>query len=321
MLGSVLVTGGAGSFGKAFARRLLADKLADRICVFSRGEHTQEAMAREFAPLDPDKRLRFRIGCVRDKDRLEMAMRGYDIVVHAAALKVVPVCEADPIEAIKTNILGAQNVVEAALRMGVKKVMALSTDKAAAASTLYGATKFAAERLFVASNVYTGVDMPTRFSCVRYGNCAGSNGAVIPLFKRLVAGGAKSLPITDARMTRFFWEVEDAVDFTLSSIGMMVGGEVFVPKIAARRIVDVAAEIAPHLPQEIVGIRGNEKLHETLISEDEARMTLDLGDRYVIQPSDAAWNASHLFGAKPVADGFSFCSNRAIMPARLEAAE
>lgn len=318
---SYLITGGTGSFGRAFIRRLLKDNLSERVCVYSRGEHSQESMAREFAPLDPDQRLRFRIGDVRDRDRLEMAMRGCDVVVHAAALKVVPICEADPIEAIKTNILGAQNVVEAALRAGVKKVMALSTDKAAASNTLYGATKFAAERLFVAANVYSGDGAPTRFACVRYGNVAGSQGSCIPLFQRLRAQGAKALPITDRRMTRFFFTLDEAVEFTLSSIEMMAGGEVFIPKITAKRIVDLAKEIAPELPHEVVGIRPGEKIHEVLISEDESRTALDLSDRYVLRPALADWSADHLPGAKPVPEGFIFCSNRAIMPARLEAAE
>lgn len=317
---SLLLTGGSGSFGKAFTRRLLRDNLCERICLYSRGEHAQEAMAREFAPFDPDKRLRFRIGDVRDRDRLEMAMRGCDVVVHAAALKVVPICETDPIEAIKTNVLGAQNVVEAALRAGVARVMALSTDKAAAPCTLYGATKQVAERLFIAANVYGG-GLPTRFSCVRYGNVIGSQGSVIPLFQRLRSQGAKFLPITDPRMTRFLFTIEEAVDFTISSIAMMAGGEVFIPKITAKRIVDVAREIAPELPHEIVGVRPGEKIHEVLISEDESRWALELHDRYVLRPGDPNWAADHLIGAKPVAEGFSFCSNRAILPARLEAAE
>lgn len=318
---SILITGGSGSWGQAFTRRLLRDSLAERICVYSRGEHRQEEMAREFVSLDPDKRLRFRIGDVRDRDRLELAMRGCDVVVHAAALKVVPICEADPIEAIKTNVLGAQHVIEAALRTGVKKVMALSTDKAAASNTLYGATKFAAERLFIASNVYTGEGIPTRFAVVRYGNVAGSQGSCIPLFQRLRAQGAKALPITDPRMTRFFFALDEAVDFTVSSISMMAGGEIFIPKITAKRIVDIAREIAPELPHEIVGIRPGEKLNEVLISEDESRTALELPDRYVLRPTFAGWSADHLPGAKPVPEGFIYCSNRAIEPQRLEAAE
>jgi len=317
---SYLITGGSGSFGKACTRALLMTD-AERICIFSRGEHHQEAMAREFKALDPHGRLRFRIGDVRDRDRLEMAMRGVDVVIHAAALKVVPICENDPMEAIKTNVLGTQNVVEAALRVGVKKVMFISTDKAPAASTLYGATKFAAERLVVASNVYAG-DLPTRFSCVRYGNVIGSAGSVIPLFKRMVADGATELPVTDDRMTRFFWTLDDAVTFTLRSLERMRGGEVFVPKIAARRIVDIAHEIAPDLPVRIVGIRAGEKLHEVLISEDEARTAVDTGDCYVLCPQDSWWDGSHLCG-EPVGEGFVYSSENAILAAPLlrEAAE
>lgn len=320
-IGSVLITGGAGSFGRAFVRRLLETNASERICVYSRGEHAQEAMAREFAPLDPHGKLRFRIGCVRDKDRLEMAMRGVDVVVHAAALKVVPICEADPIEAVKTNVIGTQNVIEAALRTGVEKVMFISTDKAPAASTLYGSTKQCAERLVVAANVYSG-DLPTRFACVRYGNVVGSNGSIYPVFKKMVSDGATFLPITDARMTRFFWTLDEAVDFTKSSIDMMRGGEVFIPKIKSRRIVDIAHEIAPHLPQKIVGIRAGEKLHEVLISDDESRNAVELNDRYVLCPHSKDWDKSHLIGAKALPDGFKYGSDSAMLPDDLlEAAE
>lgn len=319
LIGSVLITGGSGSFGKAFVRRLLDENLSDRICVYSRGEHAQEAMAREFASID-EGRLRFFVGDIRDKDRIETAMRGIETVVHAAALKVVPICEYNPQEAVKTNILGTQNVIDAAIRADVRKVMFISTDKATAASTLYGATKFTAERMIVAANALAGRTYP-KFSAVRYGNVIGSNGSIYPLFKKLVADGAKELPVTDARMTRFFWTLDDAVTFTLSSIEMMDGGEVFVPKIAARRIVDVAHEIAPHLPQKIIGVRPGEKLHELLISEDEARTVLDIGDRFVICPTTADWNSSHLRG-EWVSDGFKFGSDSAIMSADLlDAAE
>lgn len=313
MTRSILVTGGAGSYGTAFIRRLLETDGADRICVLSRGEHRQEAMARELGPLDPHGKLRFFIGCIRDKDRLVMAMRGIDIVVHAAALKVVPICEYNPHEAVLTNIMGTQNVIDAATTTGVKKVMFISTDKATASSTLYGATKFAAERLIVAANATSGAN-GTKFSAVRYGNVIGSAGSIYPLFKKMVADGASYLPVTDARMSRFFWTLDEAVTFTQASIDMMGGGEVFVPKIKARRIVDVAHEIAPHLPQKIVGIRPGEKLHELLISEDESRMVVDIGDRYVICPDATWWNNSHLKGAKAVPDGFRFGSDSAMVP-------
>lgn len=310
---SILITGGTGSWGRAMTRRLLEIEKPDRIIIYSRGEHAQEAMARELASCDPGGRLRFRIGDVRDRERLELAMRGVDLVFHAAALKIVPTCEADPSEAIKTNILGTDNVIHAALRAGVKKVMALSTDKAAAPNTLYGSTKQCAERLVVAANAYSGA-AGTRFACVRYGNVIGSQGSVVPLFKRLAANGAKALPITDPRMTRFFFSIEEAVAFTLSSAEMMAGGEVFVPKISARRVVDLAREIAPHLPHEIVGIRPGEKIHEVLISEDESRAAIELSDRYVIRPLDLSWSQEHLPGARPVPEGFRFGSDDAVEP-------
>lgn len=314
-----LITGGTGSFGKAFARRLLDTNASERICIFSRGELAQANMRAEF---NDDPRCRWFIGCVRDFQRLRRAMQGVDIVVHAAALKRIEVCEADPAEAIKTNILGTQNVVDAALDCGVKKVMALSTDKAAAGFTLYGATKFCAERLVVASNAYSGAE-GCRFACVRYGNVARSQGSVIPFFERLVANGTEHLPITHPEMTRFFFSIDEAVEFTLSSIGMMAGGEVFIPKISAKRIVDLAREIGPGLPHKIVGMRAGEKIHEVLISEDEARFALDLADRFVLMPPIAKWDYSHLPGAKLVPEGFKYSSDAVTMPAieRLEAAE
>lgn len=308
---SILITGATGSFGRAFTRRILALNHYDRVCLFSRGEHAQADLRME---LGNDSRCRWFIGDVRDQSRLKRAMQGVDVVVHAAAMKRVETCEADPAEAIKTNIIGALNVVDAALDAGVQKIMALSSDKATSAATLYGSTKYCAERLFVASNVYGAGQ--TAFSCVRYGNVEGSAGSVIPLFKKLIAGGADSLPITDVRMTRFFFAIEDAVEFTLSSIDLMRGGEVFIPKITARRIVDLATEMAPHLPHRIIGMRGNEKLHEVMLSEDESAFAYDIGDRYVL----ATQPPVHL-GGKKVAEGFSYSSSRAIDGARLEAAE
>ena len=299
---SVLVTGGAGSFGSAFVKKLLDDNLCDRVCVFSRGEHRQSALKRQLN----DSRARFFIGDIRDLERLETAMHGVDLVVHAAALKDILSCEYNCEEAVKTNVLGSMNINAAARRAGVKRVMLISTDKAAASNTLYGATKFAAERATVAANVMS--PNGTQYSAVRYGNVEGSAGSVIPLFKQLVAEGANSLPITDERMTRFFWSIDDAVEFTLSSIEMMAGGEVFIPKIKARRIVDVAREVAPDLPHRFVGIRPNEKLHEILISEDESRNAVELPDRYVLCPPDPQWDRSHLVGAKKVAEDFVFGS-------------
>jgi UDP-N-acetylglucosamine 4,6-dehydratase len=319
---TVFISGGSGSWGKALTKRLLAVEKPGRIICYSRGEHAQESAAREFAALDPNKTLRFRIGDVRDFDRLKLAMRDVDYVFHAAALKIVPTCENDPEEAIKTNIIGTMNVTRSALECGVRKVMALSTDKAAISNTLYGSTKHCAEKLVVASNVYSG-ENGTRFSAVRYGNVAGSRGSFIPLFTAMAANGATSLPVTHKDMTRFLFSIEEAVEFTLSSLEMMAGGEVFIPKIAARRIVDVAREIAPHLPHEFIGIRPGEKIHETLVSEDESRMVLELSDSYVIQPNFDGWDSSHLIGARPVPEGFKFTSDSAIVsPSQLmEAAE
>lgn len=316
---SYLITGGTGSFATAFVKRLLAENAADRICVYSRGEFAQAQMRADFSD---DPRLRMFIGDVRDRDRLKRAMQGVDVVVHAAALKRIEVCESDPAEAIKTNILGTMNVVEAALDTGVKKVMALSTDKVAASATLYGSTKHCAERLVVASNVYSG-GSGTKFAVVRYGNVESSRGSVIPLFKKLASEGAEYLPITDPRMTRFFFSLDEAVSFTASSIEMMSGGEVFIPKIKAKRIVDLAREVAPHLPHRTVGMRGHEKLHEVLISEDESHAALDVGDRYVLKPSIPEWKYDHLPSAKPVPMGFRFSSDSAIVspPSVAEAAE
>jgi UDP-N-acetylglucosamine 4,6-dehydratase len=316
---NVLITGGTGSAGRAFAKRLLQDDKLGRLVIFSRDEMKQEQMEREFAPLDPQRRMRYYLGDIRDRERLTFAMQDIDVVIHAAALKIVPKAEIDPSEYIKTNVLGSDNVVHAAIRAGVKKVIALSTDKAAASNTLYGSTKHCAERLFVAANNMAGRSGP-RFGVVRYGNVIGSRASVIPLFTALRDSGAKSLPITHPEMTRFLLALEDAVEFTLSSLEMMAGGEIFVPKIGAKRIVDLAREIAPDLPHEIVGIRPAEKIHEVLITEDEARVTLEMSDRYVIRPFDTDWKYDHLPGAKPVRPGFTLCSANAIA-AQLEAAE
>jgi len=282
----ILITGGTGSFGTALTRRLVKDG-HDRIVVFSRDEQKQHAMERE---LD-DPSLRFFVGDVRDRDRLELAMRGIDYVFHAAAMKIIPTCERDPFECVHTNVLGAENVARAALRAGVQKVIALSTDKAAAPLNLYGATKLAAEKLFIAANTIAAG--ATTYSCVRYGNVVGSRGSVIPLFKQLAAEH-KPLPITHRDMTRFWITIEQAVEFVLTSAGLMTGREIFVPKLPSMRIqalacavnVAVRGEPGPILQWDewypIIGIRPGEKLHETLITHDEARMTFDLGDRYVI---------------------------------------
>jgi UDP-N-acetylglucosamine 4,6-dehydratase len=309
---SILVTGGTGSFGRAFVHRLLAGNAPRRLVVFSRDEQKQEAMARDLELAFPGHmdRMRFFIGDVRDQSRLELAMREIDIVIHAAALKIIPTAEYNPFECILTNVHGAENVVKAALRTGIRQVVALSTDKAANPINLYGASKLASDKIMVAANHLSG-DLGTRFSVIRYGNVIGSRGSVVPLFEHLVRNGAKALPVTDPKMTRFWITLEQGVAFVLSSIAMMRGGEIFVPKIPSMRIVDLAHAIAPHMPQEIIGIRPGEKLHEVMVTEDDARMTLELDDRYVICPPLRGWQDDHLvrLGARPVGDAFRYSSD------------
>jgi UDP-N-acetylglucosamine 4,6-dehydratase len=310
---SVLVTGGTGSFGHAFVRKVLTELPPRRLIVFSRDEQKQEAMAREMKAEFPQhyNRLRFFIGDVRDTSRLELAMHGVDIVVHAAALKIVPTAEYNPFECILTNVHGAENVVKAALRGAVRKVISLSTDKAANPINLYGASKLASDKIMVAANNLSGT-RGVRFSVVRYGNVVGSRGSVVPFFESLVRGGAQALPITDPRMTRFLITIEQGVSFVLSSLAMMRGGEIFVPKIPSVRIGDLARAIAPKLPHEIIGIRPGEKLHEDMITEDDARMTIELEDRYAICPTIYDWTNEHLLklGGRPVADRFRYSSDR-----------
>jgi UDP-N-acetylglucosamine 4,6-dehydratase len=275
----VLVTGGTGSFGKKFIKIMMTEHHPEKVIVYSRDElkqHEMRAAGYEAA------NLRYFIGDVRDEIRLKRAMHGVDIVVHAAALKQVPACEYNPMEAIKTNILGSSNVIEAALDAGVKKVLALSTDKAVNPINLYGTTKLAAEKLFVQSNAYAA-GTATRFSCVRYGNVVGSRGSVIPIFFHQRQNG--KLSITDERMTRFWLTLDQGVRFVIQSIENMVGGEVFVPKIPSTRICDLAKAIAPEAELEVVGIRPGEKLHEVLIHEDEARTTVELEDMFVVLPT------------------------------------
>lgn len=306
---NILVTGGTGSFGKAFIHRVLSRHAPRRVVVFSRDELKQYEMESGMAP-DHRRRVRFFIGDVRDADRLEMAMREVDVVVHAAALKHVPAAEYNPFECVKTNIHGAENVVNAALRCDVGQVIALSTDKAASPINLYGASKLAADKIFVAANNLAG-DQDTRFAVVRYGNVLGSRGSVIPFFRRLMQDGADRLPITHPEMTRFWITLQQGVDFVLSSLALMSGGEIFVPKIPSMKVVDVARTIAPDLPHEVIGIRPGEKLHELMITADDARTTLELEDRYVIEPSHAFWSNAHLTGngAAGVAEGFEYASN------------
>ena len=300
----VLVTGGTGSFGRKFVEIILRDYRPGKIIIFSRDELKQHEM--RVSGFDhPD--LRFFIGDVRDLNRLKRAMQGVDIVVHAAALKQVPACEYNPMEAIKTNILGSSNVIEAALDAGVSKVMALSTDKAVNPINLYGATKLAAEKLFIQSNSYAG-GKATRYSTVRYGNVVGSRGSVIPVF--LKQRGEKKLTITDERMTRFWITLEQGVEFVIRCIEQMQGGEVFVPKIPSMKVIDLAKVIAPDAQLESIGIRPGEKLHEVLIHEDEARVTVELEDMFVVQPSEAFWfgHAWNEIG-QPLPEGFRYASD------------
>jgi len=300
---SILVTGGTGSFGRKFIRAVLDRTEARRVIVFSRDELKQYEMSLEFGR---ERRLRYFIGDVRDKDRLYRALDGIDAVVHAAALKQVPAAEYNPFEAIKTNILGAQNVIDACIDRGVKRVVALSTDKASSPINLYGATKLVSDKLFVQGNSYAG-SKSTRFSVVRYGNVVGSRGSVVPFFKKQAKTGV--LPITDERMTRFWITLDQGVDFVLSSLEQMRGGELFVPKIPSMRITELAKALAPDARIEIVGIRPGEKLHEEMISLDDARRTIDIGDRYVIQPEFGWWTNEHLTGA-PMPEGFAYTSDR-----------
>jgi UDP-N-acetylglucosamine 4,6-dehydratase len=310
---SLLITGGTGSFGRALVRKLLEASPPKRLIVFSRDEQKQDSMARELVAAFPNKAhcLRFFIGDIRDPSRPELAMRDVDFVVHAAALKIVPTAEYNPFECILTNVHGAENVVNAALRGKVKKVVALSTDKAASPINLYGASKLASDKIMVAANNLSG-HYGARFAVVRYGNVIGSRGSVVPFFEELLRKGAKTIPITDPRMTRFWITLEQGVSFVLSSMAMMAGGEIFVPKIPSMRITDLAATLAPRVPHEVVGIRPGEKIHEVMITEDDARMTLELSDRYVICPLNPGWQDDHLkaAGAKPVAEGFRYSSDQ-----------
>lgn len=306
---TILVTGGTGSFGQQFIRTVLENFDMRRCIVFSRDEQKHYDMSQTF-PVERYPCMRYFIGDVRDVDRLELAMRDVDYVVHAAAMKHVPLAEYNPFECVMTNIHGAENVVKAALRKGVKRVIALSTDKAANPINLYGATKLAADKIFIAANNLAGAG-GTEFSVVRYGNVIGSRGSVIPFFRQLIAEDMPHLPITDERMTRFWITLDQGVQFVLSCLRMMRGGEVFVPKIPSMRIVDVARCLAPGKPIEVIGIRPGEKLHEVMVPADEARATLDHGDRYIVLPTfmaspDAVYRAA---GATPVKNDFSYASD------------
>jgi len=300
---TVLVTGGTGSFGKKFAEIILREYHPRRLIIFSRDELKQHEM-RELG--FKDSSIRYFIGDVRDVERLGRAFHDVDIVVHAAALKQVPACEYNPIEAVLTNVMGARNVIEAALDTEVRQVLALSTDKAVNPVNLYGATKLVAEKLFVQANAYRGKG-PTRFSCVRYGNVVGSRGSVIPIFQQQRKNGR--ITITDSRMTRFWITLDQGVRFVIKAIEQMHGGEVFVPKIPSMSLEDLVSALAPGCVTESIGIRPGEKLHEVLVSEDEARNSVELDDMFVIQPMHPWWSDSHWTGARSLPDGFRYTSN------------
>ena len=306
---SILITGGTGSFGHRFVKTVLDRYAPRRLIVFSRDEMKQYEMEQIF-PETEFAAMRYFIGDVRNSDRLEMAMRDVDYVIHAAALKHVTAAEYNPFECVQTNIHGAENVVNAAIRNNVRGVIALSTDKAANPVNLYGATKLASDKIFVAGNHLSGRSK-TRFSVVRYGNVLGSRGSVIPFFNKLLAANTPHLPITDKRMTRFWITLQQGVDFVLSSIEMMQGGEIFVPKIPSMRIIDLAACMAPGLPLKDIGIRPGEKLHEVMITEDDSRTTLELPDRYIIEPSFNWWSSSRKPNEQgvPVPDGYRYASD------------
>lgn len=310
---SILVTGGSGSFGHQFIEMILNKYEPKRLIIYSRDELKQFEMSQKF-PSEKYDCLRFFIGDVRDPDRLKMAMRDVDYVVHAAALKQVPAAEYNPIECIKTNIHGAENVVHAALEADVEKVIALSTDKAANPINLYGATKLASDKLFVAANNISGGHR-TRFSVVRYGNVVGSRGSVVPFFKKLIQQGAEYLPITDTRMTRFWITLEQGVDFVLKNFERMHGGEIYVPKIPSVRITDLATAMAPDKEQKIIGIRPGEKIHEIMCPADDSHITLEFRDHFVIKPTISFVDKDHDFTtnklneiSNPVAQGFEYNS-------------
>jgi UDP-N-acetylglucosamine 4,6-dehydratase len=299
----VLITGGTGSFGRKFVEIALAELRPRRLIVFSRDELKQHEM--RLAGLDHPA-LRYFIGDVRDESRLRRAMAGVDVVIHTAALKQVPACEYNPIEAILTNVMGAKNLVDAAIDAGVRRVIALSTDKAVNPANLYGATKLCAERLLVQSNSYAGA-AGTRFSCVRYGNVVGSRGSVIPVFRRQRRSGR--ITVTDERMTRFWITLEQGVRFVIRCVEQMHGGEVFVPKIPSMNVMDLARAVAEGCEIDVVGIRPGEKLHELLISEDEARHTVELDDMYVVKPVHPWWGPDNWCSGRPLHEGFRYSSD------------
>lgn len=304
---TILVTGGTGSFGKKFIEIILKEHNPEKLIVFSRDELKQFEMAQTFSEKDY-RCLRYFIGDVRDKDRLYRAFYGVNYVIHAAALKQVPTAERNPFEAVQTNIIGAENIINAAIDCGIEKVIALSTDKASNPVNLYGATKLCSDKLFISGNSYAGW-RKTRFSVVRYGNVIGSRGSVIPFFKKMRDTGI--IPITDTRMTRFWISLEQGVRFVIRCIEIAEGGELFVPKIPSMNITDLAKAVAPECKQEIIGVRPGEKIHEILVTEDDARHTLEFGDYFIIEPEFHWWSSkTHISnGGIPVKEGFVYASN------------
>ena len=306
---SVLVTGGTGSFGKKFAQKILTEHNPKKLIIYSRDEYKQYVMQKEF--IDYKKKIRFFIGDVRDYERLYRAFENVDIVIHAAALKHVPLMEYNPIEAVKTNIGGAENVINAALDKGVESVIALSSDKAVNPVNLYGATKLVSDKLFLSANAYAG-GRKTRFSVVRYGNVSGSRGSVIPFFMNLVKGGAKEIPVTDFRMTRFWITLDEGVELVFKAIKESKGGEIYVSKIPSIKIVNLAKAILPDCQLKEVGIREGEKLHEVMITEEDSRNTYEYKDTYIIYPQFDWWNLKEHFteGGTKVQEGFRYASDK-----------
>jgi UDP-N-acetylglucosamine 4,6-dehydratase/5-epimerase len=304
---TVLVTGGTGSFGRAFARQMLETHQPRKLAIFSRDELKQHEMRQVWDDATPGARIRYLVGDVRDRERLWRALDGVDIVVHAAALKQVPACEYNPFEAVQTNIIGSRNVIEASIDRGVERVLLVSTDKAVNPVNLYGATKLCAEKLFIQGNAYSGSGR-TRLAVTRYGNVVGSRGSVIPIFQK--QAGAGRVTVTDRRMTRFLITLEQGVNFVVRAIGDMVGGEIFVPKIPSVKITELAKVLAPKAKVEVTGIRPGEKLHESMLSEDESRTAREYKDRFVILPQHPWWSSRGYEGGKRPADGFSYRSDR-----------
>lgn len=307
---TILVTGGTGSFGKRFLKMIFERYNPKKVIIYSRDEYKQSLIKAEYSNKIDMEKVRFFIGDVRDKDRLYRAFEGVDYVIHAAAMKQVPTCEYNPFEAIKTNIHGAQNVIDAALDCKVKKVVALSTDKAVNPINLYGGTKLVSDKLFLAANAYRGVDKQTSFSVVRYGNVAGSRGSVIPFFQNIINNGSNELPITDERMTRFWITLEEGVELVFKALNESNGGETFISKIPSFHITDLAYAMLPSAKLKHVGIREGEKLHEVMVTKDDSRMTYEYEKHYIVYPNFEWWDLDRYFikGGKLVEEGFEYNS-------------